>query len=89
MASVTRGFKMPDLDHARLSGAEVSSKGLRLRFSAGGLPPPSAPDDELLLFLTFNLAHHGGDQDHAGIGIEPFVIDEADFLVLGLLVLHA
>jgi hypothetical protein len=47
------------------------------------------PDDELLLFLTFNLAHHGGDQDHAGIGIEPFVIDEADFLVLGLLVLHA
>jgi hypothetical protein len=27
------------------------------------------PDDELLLLLAFNLAHHGGDQDHAGIGI--------------------
>ncbi|HVG57281.1 MAG TPA: flagellar hook-length control protein FliK [Hyalangium sp.] len=51
LASVTRGFKMPELDQARLSGAEVSSKGLRLRFTAGGLPPPSAPDDELLLTL--------------------------------------
>ncbi|ADO74908.1 flagellar hook-length control protein FliK [Stigmatella aurantiaca] len=50
-ASVTRGFKMPELDQARLSAAEVSSKGLRLRFSAGGLPPPAAPDDELLMTL--------------------------------------
>ncbi|HYH97269.1 flagellar hook-length control protein FliK [Hyalangium sp.] len=51
LASVTRGFKTPELDHARLSAAEVSSKGLRLRFSSGGLPPPSAPDDELLMTL--------------------------------------
>jgi tetratricopeptide (TPR) repeat protein len=51
LASVTRGFKMPELDNARLSAAEVSSKGLRLRFSSGGLPPPSAPDDELLMTL--------------------------------------
>ncbi|MBN1207744.1 MAG: flagellar hook-length control protein FliK [Myxococcaceae bacterium] len=51
LASVTRGFKMPELDQARLSAAEVSSKGLRLRFSSGGLPPPNAPDDELLLTL--------------------------------------
>lgn len=51
LASVTRGFKMPELDNARLSAAEVSSKGLRLRFASGGLPPPSAPDDELLMTL--------------------------------------
>ncbi|MFL5348692.1 MAG: flagellar hook-length control protein FliK [Hyalangium sp.] len=51
LAAVTRGFKMPELDQARLSAAEVSSKGLRLRFSSGGLPPPSAPDDELLMTL--------------------------------------
>jgi tetratricopeptide (TPR) repeat protein len=51
LAAVTRGFKMPDLDQARLAAAEVSSKGLRLRFAAGGLPPPSAPDDELLMTL--------------------------------------
>ncbi|WP_225408621.1 flagellar hook-length control protein FliK [Stigmatella hybrida] len=50
-AAVTRGFKMPELDQARLSAAEVSSKGLRLRFAAGGLPPPAAPDDELLMTL--------------------------------------
>ena len=41
LAAVTRGFKMPELDNARLSAAEVSSKGLRLRFASGGLPPPS------------------------------------------------
>ncbi|WP_224364763.1 flagellar hook-length control protein FliK [Hyalangium versicolor] len=51
LAAVTRGFKMPELDQARLSAAEVSSKGLRLRFSSGGLPPPTAPDDELLMTL--------------------------------------
>ena len=51
LAAVTRGFKMPELDQARLSAAEVSSKGLRLRFSSGGLPPPAAPDDELLMTL--------------------------------------
>lgn len=51
LAAVTRGFKMPTLDTARLSAAEVSSTGLRLRFTAGGLPPPAAPDEELLLTL--------------------------------------
>ncbi|MDY7227401.1 flagellar hook-length control protein FliK [Hyalangium rubrum] len=51
LAAVTRGFKMPELDQARLAAAEVSSKGLRLRFAAGGLPPPAAPDDELLMTL--------------------------------------
>ncbi|XXF77129.1 flagellar hook-length control protein FliK [Myxococcaceae bacterium GXIMD 01537] len=51
LAAVTRGFKMPALDVARLSSAEVSSTGLRLRFTAGGLPPPAAPDEELLLVL--------------------------------------
>jgi tetratricopeptide (TPR) repeat protein len=50
-AALSRGFKMPTLDTARLSSAEVSSAGLRLRFAAGGLPPPAPPDDELLLAL--------------------------------------
>lgn len=50
-AAVGRGYKMPALDQARLSEATVSSKGLRLRFSSGGLPPPSAFDEELLLTL--------------------------------------
>ncbi|WP_257458389.1 tetratricopeptide repeat protein [Archangium lipolyticum] len=50
-SAVSRGFKMPVLDTARLSSVEVSSAGLRLRFSAGGLPPPSPPDEELLLAL--------------------------------------
>ncbi len=50
-AAVARGYKMPSLDQARLAEASMSSKGLRLRFSAGGLPPPAAPDDELMLAL--------------------------------------
>ncbi|MDP3237995.1 MAG: flagellar hook-length control protein FliK [Myxococcales bacterium] len=50
-AAVGRGYKMPALDQARLSEAIVSSKGLRLRFSSGGLPPPAAFDEELLLTL--------------------------------------
>ncbi|MBX7098094.1 MAG: flagellar hook-length control protein FliK, partial [Myxococcaceae bacterium] len=50
-AAVARGFKMPSLDQARLAEARVSSKGLTLRFAAGGLPPPATPDEELLLTL--------------------------------------
>ncbi len=50
-AAVGRGYKMPSLDQARLSEAVVSSKGLRLRFSSGGLPPPAAFEEELLLTL--------------------------------------
>lgn len=50
-AAVGRGYKMPALDQARLAEATVSSAGLELRFSAGGLPPPGAPDEELLLAL--------------------------------------
>ncbi|MFT3710585.1 MAG: flagellar hook-length control protein FliK [Archangium sp.] len=51
LAAVGRGYKMPALDQARLAEATVSSKGIRLRFSSGGLPPPGAPDEELLLAL--------------------------------------
>lgn len=50
-AAVARGYKMPALDQARLAEAVVSSKGLRLRFSSGGLPPSGVPDEELLLTL--------------------------------------
>ncbi len=51
LAAVGRGYRMPSLDQARLAGAEVTGKGLRLRFASGGLPPPAAPDEELLLSL--------------------------------------
>ncbi|RKG62325.1 flagellar hook-length control protein FliK [Corallococcus sp. AB011P] len=51
LAALSRGYKVPTLDTARLSAAEVSSTGLRLRFAAGGLPPPAAPDEELMLSL--------------------------------------
>ncbi len=51
LAAVSRGYKMPSLDSARLAAAEVSTQGLRLRFAAGGLPPPAPPDEELLLAL--------------------------------------
>ncbi|MBF5042480.1 flagellar hook-length control protein FliK [Aggregicoccus sp. 17bor-14] len=51
LAAVSRGYKLPSLDQARLSAAEVSSAGLRLRFSAGGLPPPATADEEFLLAL--------------------------------------
>lgn len=50
-AAVSRGYRVPSLTQARLSTAEVSGKGLRLRFAAGGLPPPAPPDEELLLAL--------------------------------------
>lgn len=50
-AAVARGYKMPSLDQARLAEALVSSKGLTLRFSSGGLPPSGPPDEELLLAL--------------------------------------
>ena len=50
-AAVGRGYKMPALDQARLAEATVTSAGLKLRFTAGGLPPPGTPDEELLLAL--------------------------------------
>jgi hypothetical protein len=50
-AAVGRGYKMPSLDQARLAEAVVSTKGLTLRFSSGGLQPGGAPDEELLLAL--------------------------------------
>ena len=51
LAAVSRGFRMPSLDGARLAGVEVSPLGLRLRFAAGALPPPALLDEELLLTL--------------------------------------
>ncbi len=50
-AAVSRGYKVPKLDNARLAEAAVSPKGLRLRFTSGGLPPAGVPDEELLLAL--------------------------------------
>jgi len=51
LAAVSRGFRMPSLDGARLAGVEVSALGLRLRFASGALPPPALLDEELLLTL--------------------------------------
>ena len=51
LAAVSRGFRMPSLEGARLAGVEVSPLGLRLRFAAGALPPPALLDEELLLTL--------------------------------------
>jgi len=51
IAAVSRGYRMPDLEQARLAGVEISSRGLRLRFAAGGVPSPALPDEDLLLAL--------------------------------------
>ncbi len=61
LAAVSRGYKVPNLDSARLSAAEVSAKGLRLRFSSGGLPPPAIPDEALLLTLEGARAFAGAE----------------------------
>jgi tetratricopeptide (TPR) repeat protein len=50
-AAVTRGFRVPTLDGARLTGLDVSATALRLRFASTGLPPPALLDEELLLAL--------------------------------------
>src|SRR5260370_24767138 len=51
LAAVSRGYRMPSLDQARLSSVEVSPQGLRIRFASGGLPPVPAADDDLMLTL--------------------------------------
>ncbi len=42
-----------------------------------------------MLVLAFGLTHGGGNQDHTGVGLEPFMVDQADLLVVGLLAFHA
>lgn len=51
VAAVSRGFKVPDVDRAQLAQVEVSARGIVLRFTAAGLPPPAVPDETLLLQL--------------------------------------
>src|SRR5260370_26710956 len=51
LAAVSRGYRMPSLDQARLSSVEVSPEGLRVRIASGGLPPVPAADDDLMLTL--------------------------------------
>jgi tetratricopeptide (TPR) repeat protein len=50
-AAVSRGFRVPSLEGARLTGLDVSATALRLRFASSGLPPPALLDEELLLAL--------------------------------------
>jgi len=50
-AAVSRGFRVPSLEGARLTGLDVSATALRLRFASTGLPPPALLDEELLLAL--------------------------------------
>ena len=42
----------------------------------------------MLLVLALDRAHGSGDEYHAGVGLKPFVIDQADLLAAGLLVLE-
>ena len=51
VAAVTRGFRVPSLDGARLTGLDVSPVALRLRFASAGLPSPALLDEELLFTL--------------------------------------
>lgn len=46
-----RGFRIPDAAQARLSGVDVATSGVRLRFSEGAAPPGMILDDDLLLAL--------------------------------------
>jgi len=50
-AAVSRGYRIPSLEMARLAHAGVDAQGLRLQFSAGGMPPLVLPDASLLLSL--------------------------------------
>jgi tetratricopeptide (TPR) repeat protein len=50
-AAVSRGFRVPALEGARLTGLDVSATALRLRFASTGLPPPALLDEELLFAL--------------------------------------
>ncbi|MCL2012033.1 MAG: flagellar hook-length control protein FliK [Cystobacterineae bacterium] len=50
-AAVSRGYRIPSLEMARLAEASVDAKGIRLKFSAGGMPPLMLPDESLLLNL--------------------------------------
>ncbi|MCL2625586.1 MAG: flagellar hook-length control protein FliK [Cystobacterineae bacterium] len=50
-AAVSRGYRIPSLEMARLAEAGIDAKGIRLKFSAGGMPPLLFPDESLLLNL--------------------------------------
>jgi len=50
-AAVSRGYRIPSLEMARLAEANVDAKGILLKFSAGGMPPLVLPDEALLLNL--------------------------------------
>jgi len=50
-AAVSRGYRIPSLEMARLAQASVDAKGICLKFSAGGMPPLLLPDEALLLSL--------------------------------------
>jgi len=50
-AAVSRGYRIPSLEMARLAEARVDAQGIRLHFSTGGMPPLVLPDEALLLSL--------------------------------------
>ncbi|MCL2178016.1 MAG: flagellar hook-length control protein FliK [Proteobacteria bacterium] len=50
-AAVSRGYRIPSLEMARVAEASVDARGIRLKFSAGGMPPLVLPDESLLLNL--------------------------------------
>ena len=59
---VSYGYKVPLVDSARLAEASVTTQGLKLRFTAGALPPPAAPDEELMYTLEGARAFAGPEE---------------------------
>jgi tetratricopeptide (TPR) repeat protein len=45
----TKGFRIPDVAHARLEGVDVTNASARLRFAEGAAPPGTILDNDLLL----------------------------------------
>ena len=62
LAAVSRGYRMPSLDQARLSSVESSSQGLCLRFTSGGLPPAPPADEDLMLTLEGSRAFFDAEE---------------------------
>jgi tetratricopeptide (TPR) repeat protein len=61
-AALSRGFRMPSLENARLSSIDVNSQGLKIRFSSGGLPPTPRADDSFLLSLEGSRAFSDAEE---------------------------
>lgn len=57
-----RGFRLPEVDDARLTRTDVKEGALVLHFAAGGAPPPGTFDEDLLLTIEGMRAFERGEQ---------------------------